>query len=473
MTKTATSPEPVSNPTTAIDEIPALVDASRQTFEGGRSRPLSWRRQQLDALSRLITERETEICDALHADLGKPALEAFAAEVAIVGSDIEYIKKHLAGWMKPQKVSTPVLLQPASARVRQEPRGVVLIIAPWNYPFQLAMSPLVGAIAAGNVVIIKPSELAPATSALMARLFAEYLDTDCIKVVEGGVPETTALLEQRLDYVFFTGSTSVGKVVMRAAAEHLTPVTLELGGKSPVIVDKSANLEVSARRIIWGKCYNAGQSCVAPDYALVHEDIHERFVEQLKKTILEFYGDDAQKSPDLGRIINERHHARVAKLLEGQTVAIGGQVDEADCYIAPTVLVDVDLASPVMNEEIFAPILAVIKVADMNEAVRIVNDRPEPLALYVFAGDSSTAQSVLDSTRSGGAAVNQVLMHLAIPELPFGGLGPSGVGAYHGKHSFDTFTHRRGVLNKPTMMDPPIAYPPYTPTKEKIIRRFV
>jgi aldehyde dehydrogenase (NAD+) len=372
--------------------------------------------------------------------------------------------------MKPETVATTLLVQPARSHVHKEPYGVVLIIAPWNYPFTLAIDPLIGALAAGNCCILKPSEVSASTAELIASLVPRYLDPACVQVVLGGVDRTTELLAERFDYLFYTGNGTVGRIVMTAAARHLTPLTLELGGKSPCLVDRSANLEVTARRIAWGKFFNAGQTCVAPDYVLVHRHAQEPFLEAMQKTVQAFYGGSPESSPDFGRIINTRHTRRLAGLLGSGKAVVGGTFDEEGRYVAPTVLRDVSPDSPVMHDEIFGPILPVLAVDDMERAIEFVNGRHKPLALYVFAEDAAVSQSVIDRTSSGGAVVNHTWMHLSVPELPFGGVGESGLGAYHGRHSFETFTHRKAVLEKPSSIDPAFVYPPYTGLKSKILK---
>jgi aldehyde dehydrogenase (NAD+) len=433
---------------------------------------VSWRLRQLTGLLRFLSECEAEICDALATDLGKPRLEAYTAEIAYLDGELRMTKSHLERWMKPDRVSTPLVLQPGASRIYKEPLGVVLIIAPWNYPCQLAIGPLIGAIAAGNCAILKPSEIASATSSLLARRLPDYVDSDAIKVIEGGIPETTALLAERFDHIFYTGNGQVGRIVMRAAAEYLTPVTLELGGKSPCILDSSADVELACHRIAWGKFSNAGQTCVAPDYVMVHRDIHDAFVERLQEVLKAFYGDDPQKSPDYGRVVNVRHHRRLTALLEGQTVVCGGQHDEDDRYLAPTVLRDVSPDSAVMQDEIFGPILPVIAIDCIDDAIEFVLGRPKPLALYVFARNRVVAKSVLERTSSGGAVINHAWMHLANHNLPFGGVGESGMGAYHGRSTFDTFSHHKSVLDA-TRIDPPLLYPPYSPAKERWIKRLI
>ncbi|HJK92592.1 MAG TPA: aldehyde dehydrogenase family protein [Polyangiaceae bacterium LLY-WYZ-15_(1-7)] len=461
-------------PEDVLDAIPDIVASLRERYETGVTHDLDWRLRQLDGIARFVSERERDILDALHADVGKPEMEAYGAEVSYVANDVAHVKKHLRDWMKPEKVPTPLITQPGSSRIVREPLGVVLIISPWNYPFQLLMAPLVGAIAAGNCALLKPSEVAPHTSALFARWLPRYLDESCIRVIEGGVPETTKILEQRFDHIFYTGNGVVGRIVMGAAAKHLTPVTLELGGKSPCIVDATADLDVAAKRIVWGKFFNAGQTCVAPDYILVEESVHDALLTRLAATVREFYGDEPQSSPDFARIVNARHHGRLLKLLERSgTVVCGGEHDVDDRYIAPTILKDVPHDAPVMQEEIFGPILPVLSVPHVDAAITFVNQRPKPLALYCFSSSKKTQQKVQDRTSSGGMTINHVWMHLAVPELPFGGVGESGMGAYHGSHSFETFSHRKAVLKKPTQVDPPILYPPYTDGKQKWVKRLL
>ena len=452
----------------------ALVARLRATFDSGRTRPLDFRQQQLAGLARFLRERERDIQDALYHDLGRPPLEAFTGDIAHPASELAFVRKHLPKWMRPERVSTPLVVQPGKSYVYREPLGVVLIIAPWNYPVQLVLVPLIGALAAGNCAVVKPSEIAPATSALLARLLPQHLDGDCVRVVEGGVAETAALLAERFDHIFYTGSGAVGRVVMEAAAKHLTPVTLELGGKSPCVVDQHADLDVAARRIVWGKFYNAGQTCIAPDYILAHEAIEEALLARLKQTVRDFYGDNPRTSPDYGRVVNARHHRRLTALLPGSgEIVTGGDADEAERYLAPTVLRNVPADAPVMAEEIFGPILPVLRVRDIDEAIAFVNARPKPLALYLFTKDGEVQKRLLERTTSGGALVNHISLHVSVPSLPFGGVGPSGMGAYHGRASFETFSHRKSVLVKPTWLDPRLLYPPYDETKKKWIRRLL
>jgi aldehyde dehydrogenase (NAD+) len=472
---TATNKDSKASPSSGLSdkEIADTVQRVRKGFDSGVTRSAEWRINQLRQIVRMIEDEEPKILEALGSDLGKCNYEGWIGETGFMLNDARHAIKHVRRWMRPRRAAAPVSVQPGKARVYPEPLGVALIIAPWNYPFQLALSPLVGAIAAGNAAVVKPSEVAPATSAILAQLLRKYLDQECIAVIEGGVPETTTLLAQRFDHIFYTGNGTVGRIVMEAAAKHLTPVVLELGGKSPCIVDRDVDLSVAVRRITWGKFFNAGQTCVAPDYVLIHESVKKAFLEKMASTIRHFYGDDPQKSPDYGRIVNGRHLKRLSALLDSGEPFVGGKVDAQDRYIAPTVLTGVSPDSAVMADEIFGPILPVLTVDSLDEAIDFVNARPKPLALYVYSNDADRAQHVIEHTTSGGACVNDCVMHLAPPELPFGGVGPSGMGAYHGKASFDTFTHYKSVLHKPFYLDAPIRYPPYTDDKVKWAKRLI
>jgi aldehyde dehydrogenase (NAD+) len=475
MTTTLPAVEPHQAPMPATPDLDAtaLVARLRATFESGRTRPIAWRREQLQAMRKMLTEREPELLEALAADLGKPRLEAWATDIGFVISEIDHALKHLRRWTRPTRVRTPLVTKPARARLVPEPLGVVLVIAPWNYPVQLALAPMVGAIAAGNTVVLKPSEIAPHTSGALAHFLPEYLDPEAVAVVEGAIAETKALLAERFDHIFYTGNGRVGRVVMEAASHHLTPVTLELGGKCPAIVDGSANLEVAARRIAWGKFLNAGQTCIAPDYVLVAREKEDQLVELIRRAIFDFYGNDPKASPDYARIVSDNQFKRLSGLLGSGTVAVGGEQDKGTRYIAPTVLRDVAPDAPAMQEEIFGPVLPVIPVDNADEAIAFVNAKDKPLALYVFAGDNAVANRVVESTSSGGACVNATLYHVTVPGLPFGGVGESGLGAYHGKASFDVFSHAKPVLKKSTRPDPDLAYPPYTDKKERLMRRFL
>lgn len=468
------SPVEQSGMTQRPSVLAERVAALRSVFESERTRPYAWRVEQLTGLARMLETEEAALLEALRVDMGKPRLEAWSSEINEVAASVRYLRKSLKKWMRPERVATPVALQPGKSWVQREPLGVVLIIAPWNYPLLLSLNPLAGALAAGNTALLKPSEVAPATSALLARLLPQYLDREAVAVVEGGVQETTELLAQRWDHVFYTGSGTVGRIVMQAAAEHLTPVTLELGGKSPCIVDAEVDLEVAVKRIAWAKFFNCGQTCVAPDYVLVHEGIHDTFVERLKATVRSFWGERPIESQDYGRIINARHHRRLMQLLAGSArIALGGEANESERYLAPTVLTHVDPDEAVMQEEIFGPILPVLKVSSIEQAISFVNARPKPLALYLFSSDAHHQERVLARTSSGGAVINHAVVHLAVQGLPFGGVGPSGMGAYHGKYSFETFTHRKAVLKKSTALDPTLVYPPYTSSKEAWLKRLL
>jgi len=455
--------------------IPALVESLRDTFRSGLTRPLAWRREQLQSLDRLLSDNGDLIAAALFEDLGKPDTEAYLTEIGFLSTEIRHTLKHLNSWAKPQRVIAPVVLQPGSAKLVPEPLGVVLIIAPWNYPFLLTLSPLVGALAAGNTAVLKPSELAPKTSEVIASLVPVYLDKRAVAVVEGGVPETTELLEQRFDHIFYTGSGPVGRIVMTAAAQHLTPVTLELGGKSPAYVDDSVDLRQAARRIAWGKFVNTGQTCVAPDYVIGRQDLLDQLASHLADAIRDMYGSAIHANPDYGRIVNDSHFARLTSYLADGDIAVGGETDAASRYIAPTVLNHVSPDAPVMQGEIFGPILPLIAVDDLDGAIRFVNDRDKPLALYVFSSEGSVIARWQNETSSGALGVNAPVIHLSALNLPFGGVGPSGMGSYHGKNSFDTFSHLKPVMSKPLNPDTlgPVVMPPYTPAKAKLVRKLL
>ena len=459
--------------TDATTSLASTVETLRATYRSGVTRPLAWRHHQLQQLTRMVEENETEFLDALKADLGKPAVEGFITDIAFVLGEVESMRKHLAKWNRPKRVPSPLVTLPARSKLVPEPLGVVLVIAPWNYPVQLLLAPVAAAIAAGNTVVMKPSEISASTSALLGRLVPTYLDPSAVALVEGGVTETTELLTQRFDHIFYTGNGTVGRVVMTAAAKHLTPVTLELGGKSPVIVDASANVKVAARRVAWGKWLNAGQTCIAPDYVLVHERVRQDFLDELATALTSFYGDDPQASPDYGRIVSDRHFDRLVGLQQGGTVLLGGRSIAAERYIAPTVLVDVDQDSPLMHEEIFGPLLPVLTVGSAREAVDFVTARDHPLALYVFAGDKAVVDDVVARTTSGGVTVNGTMLHFTNPHLPFGGIGESGMGGYHGESGVRLFQHLKPVLTRGTAVDPSLPYPPYNARKARIFRRIL
>ena len=447
--------------------IPDTVAQLRATYRGGRTRPAAWRVAQLEAIIRMLAEREKEFADALGQDLGRSAVEAWLADLAPVTAEAKFALKNLRKWMKPTRVKMPISVQPGKAWVQPEPLGVVLIIGPWNYPVHLVLAPLVGAIAAGNCAVLKPSENTPACSALLARLTPEYLDSEAVAVVEGAADATQELLDQAFDHCFFTGSPEVGKLVMGGAAKHLTPVTLELGGKSPVIIAPDAKLKVAARRIAFAKLLNSGQTCVAPDYILAHRSIRDEFVSELGKAI------DAMSEDSTLPIINSRQAGRVAKLAEGaggKTVR-GGKYDVDGHRGELTLIVDPKADADLMREEIFGPLLPVVTVDSMDDAIAHVQQGPKPLAVYLFSEDRRNQERVVDEISNGGTVINHLMYHLLVPDLPFGGVGNSGTGAYHGKWGFDTFSHRKAVLSKPTWLDPSIAYPPFGKVKQKIMRK--
>ena len=458
---------------------PAPVDqarlaALREVVTSGATRDLGWRRSRLAGLRALVVEHEVALTEAVRADVGKPHLEVRLTELSFVVREIDLLLANLARWTAPRRVGLPMTHLPGSAHVQLQPKGVVLVIGPWNYPVQLLLTPLAGVLAAGNTAVVKPSDLTPRVAALLAELLPRYLGRDAVEVVVGGVPETTALLRERFDHIFFTGSPRVGRIVMRAAAQHLTPVTLELGGKSPTFVDGTVDPDLAARRIVWGKFTNAGQTCVAPDYVLVTRDAREALVGALAGAIEDFFGPEPSRSEDLGRIVNADHHRRLVDLVEGSggRVVVGGDHDVDDRhYLAPTVVVDVPLDAPLMSDEIFGPVLPVVEVADAAEAVSIINNRERPLALYVFSEDAGTRELFETRTISGGLAHGAPLIHLAVPGLPFGGVGESGMGRYLGRASIEELSHHRSVLSKPLAPDTLAAvYPPHPAWKRSAMR---
>ncbi|XP_069485028.1 aldehyde dehydrogenase family 3 member B1 isoform X2 [Ambystoma mexicanum] len=440
-----------------------IVGRLRASFDAGKTRSLEFRLAQIQSLGKLLEENKAAINEALLQDLNKPAFETELSEISLVNTDVNLALNNLKTWMKDEYVEKNWATTFDSAFIRKDPFGVVLIIGAWNYPVNLLLIPLVGAIAAGNCAILKPSELSKSTEKLLSDLLPRYLDQECFAVVCGGPQDTTQLLENKFDYIFFTGSPNVGKIIMTAAAKQLTPVTLELGGKNPCFVDDGCDFKSTANRLAWSRFYNAGQTCVAPDYVLCTQEMREKLVPALKETLEEFYGKDPQQSPDFGRIVNDRHFQRVKALLGSGTVAIGGQSDEKTKYIAPTVLVDVTESDPVMQEEIFGPVLPIFTVKSLDEAIAFINRHERPLAIYAFSPDGKVVDAVLARTSSGGFCGNDGMMHMSVPTLPFGGIGNSGMGVYHGKFSYDTFSHHRGVLLRSTGMEKlnTLRYPPY------------
>lgn len=436
---------------------------SKAFFNTQQTKDISFRKEQLKKLSKAIKSYESDILEALYTDLGKNKVEAYATEIGITLKSIKNARKELKNWTKTKNVDTPLYLFPTKSYIKKEPYGTVLIIAPFNYPFQLVFEPLIGAIAAGNTAIIKPSELTPNVARVIKRLINETFDANYIEVIEGGIEETQTLIHLPFDYVFFTGSENVGKIVYQAASENLVPVTLEMGGKSPVIVDETANIKVASERICFGKFTNAGQTCVAPDYILVHESVKDDLITALSKTLREFYGQNIQQSPDYGRIVNLKHYHRLTSLLNSaqMNIVFGGHSDEDERYIEPTLLDHVTNDSAIMQEEIFGPILPILTYQSLDEAIAFIHQRPKPLSLYLFSEDENATQRVINELSFGGGAINDTLMHLANPKLPFGGVGASGMGRYHGKYSFDTFTHEKSYIFKSTRLESGVHLPPY------------
>jgi aldehyde dehydrogenase (NAD+) len=452
-------------------EIASIVAMLRERFDAGRTKPLAWRIRQLKALQSMLTTHTAQLEAALAADLGKNPTESFLVEIGFVIGEIDHTLRHLRAWLRPRRVAVPGSVLPARASVVREPLGVVLVIAPWNYPVQLLLTPVIGALAAGNAVVMKPSEVAPATSAVIARLVPQYLDNAAVAVVEGAVDETTELLAERFDHIFYTGNGRVGRIVMAAAARHLTPVTLELGGKSPTYVDDTVDLAAAAARIVWGKFMNAGQTCVAPDYLMATADVAAKLEPLLANAIGELYGADPRHSTDYGRIVNDSQFGRLRELLgEGRTVAGGGS-DAAARYVEPTVLADVPRESPIMQQEIFGPILPIIVVSGLDDALAYIRAGDKPLSLYVFSSSDRVRKRFITETSSGAIGFGIPAAHLVVPGLPFGGVGESGMGAYHGENSLAAFSHEKAILSKPLAPDTMrLVYPPYSEKKSRFIR---
>ena len=454
----------------------AVVSRMRAGYESGRTRSWEWRQAQLEGLLLMMKERETEFLDAVTSDLRKPVFEGWAAELGATRREIKRYLKQMRKWGSPEHTKVPFVVKPGQAFIIREPLGVVLVIAPWNYPVHLLLTPLAAALAAGNTVVCKPSEVAPATSAALAKWLPRYLDNEAVAVVEGGVQETSDLLEERFDHILYTGNGTVGRIVAAAAAKHLTPVTLELGGKSPVIVDQDANLALAAGRVAFAKWSNAGQTCVAADHVYVHRDVEQEFLAALQKEIAERYGANPRDSKDFARVVNSRHTARIKGLLDqgGYDLVCGGEVYVENRYIAPTVLRGVTSDAAIMGDEIFGPVLPVLTFTDVAEPIRAISSGDKPLALYVFSASDETVDRILAETSSGGVAVNDTMTHLFVPGLPFGGVGESGYGAYHGKWGFETFSHRKSVLKRPSKMKESAAMKaPYKPWKLALTRRFL
>ncbi|KAM0008010.1 putative aldehyde dehydrogenase (NAD(+)) [Helianthus debilis subsp. tardiflorus] len=457
------------------DAANCLTKELRSTFLAGKTKSYEWRSSQLKSLLKMLDDSEKQICDALFSDLAKPEMEAYIHEIAMIKSSCKVALKKLKDWMKPEKAKTNLGTFPASAEIVPEPLGVVLVISAWNYPLLLSVDPVIGAIAAGNAVVLKPSELAPAMSSLLAKLLGKYLDNSAIKVVEGAVNETSALLEQKWDKIFYTGNGRVARIVMAAAAKNLTPVVLELGGKSPVLVDSNIDLAVTSRRIVGGKWgTNNGQACVGPDYIITTKQYAPVLIDSLKHNLVKFFGEDPMNSPDISRIGHDNHFARLKKLLDDDKISgkiiHGGQTDKSSLKIAPTIVLDAPEDSLIMSEEIFGPLLPIVTVEKIEDGIEFINSRPKPLAAYLFTNSKQLKEAFVSNVSAGGVVINDVTLHLMVDTLPFGGVGESGMGAYHGKFSFDAFSHKKAVLYRSFYGDAPARYPPYTPGKLRLLK---
>lgn len=453
--------------------IEETIAEQRAFFKKGKTYSYDFRKEQLDKLRSVIKKYEQELLDALKKDLGKPAFEAYGTELGLVLDELAFVRRHLKKWMKPERVHTSLVNFPSSSRIFKDPYGVTLIMSPWNYPVLLTLDPLIGALAAGNCADVKPSNYSPHVSALLKKMLEETYPPEYVAVIEGGREANQSLLSQKFDYIFFTGSVKVGKLVMESASHNLTPVSLELGGKSPCIVDETADLELAAKRIVWGKYINAGQTCVAPDYLLVHEKVKDELLEKIIFTIKKFFGPTPQMSESFPRIVNEKHYERLLGLMGSGKVLIGGVGDAKRLQIAPTVLDEVEWESPVMQEEIFGPILPVLTFSSMKEAMELVNARAKPLACYYFTRKSDRERNLLQKVSFGGGCINDTVMHLVSSHMPFGGVGNSGMGGYHGKDSFDTFSHRKSILKKSRLIDMPLRYPPYKDVYFKLMKKIL
>ena len=441
-----------------------MLNELRNTVITGKTRPKSWRIQQLKRFESLLDEHENEILLALKKDLGKPPTEALF-EIIALKQELKLTQQKLNKWMTPKRIKVPISLQPGEAMVRLEPLGCVLIIGPWNYPFSLTLQPLISALAAGNTAIVKPSEHAPATSQLISELINKYIPSDIVKVIQGDHAIAAGLIQEPFDHIFFTGGGNIGRKVMAAAATNLTPITLELGGKSPAIILHGADLKVTARRLIWGKNINAGQTCIAPDHLLIETALKEPLIKELKKAIQDFYGANPVNSEHLAKIVNDHQFQRLQKLLNGAKqkgqILFGGEYDEKERRIAPTLIEVNDRIDPLMSEELFGPLMPILNINGLNSAIKGINSQPRPLAIYMFGGAENEQQTLLNQTSSGGVCFNDVVMQAGIPELPFGGIGASGMGQYHGKAGFETFSHKKSILRRPFWLDLDFRYPPY------------
>lgn len=457
-----------ASPSTATSSYSAIVQKQRDFFRTGVTKTEKFRREALTKLRDGMKKYESQFVKALFEDLHKPEMESYATELDVSVEEINYCLHNLTAWMEPEPVGTPLFFQPGRSMIVSEPFGVALIIAPWNYPVKNLIGPLIGAVCSGNTAVVKPSEISPATSKVMAEMIAEVFQPEYVTCIEGGVPETTELLKERFDYLLFTGGTDIGRIVYQAAAKHLTPVTLELGGKSPTIVDQKVNLKIAAKRIVWAKFLNTGQTCIAPDHIYVHNSRKAEFLELVKKYIGEFWAD-GKASKDLGRIISDRHFERISKMITGNVV-VGGETDASERYISPTVIADVDKDHPAMREEIFGPIMPVVGFDSIDEVINNINDGEKPLAMYLFTLSGTTKKRFVNETSSGVVLINDLIVHAGHAGLPFGGVGNSGIGAYNGKIGFDTFSHRKPVMYRSFLGDVAQKYPPYTKGKVNFIR---
>ena len=457
-----------------VTSVESLIDEQRQYFYSGQTKQISFRKQQLINLKNAILKYEKEIIQALYDDLHKSEFEAYATEIGLVLESLGFMIKKIDSWSKPVAVKTPIQFQPGKSFIVRDPYGVVCIIAPFNFPFQLIMEPLMGAIVGGNTAIIKPSEFSVHTTAVIKKIVSEIFPPHYVRIVEGEKELVQELIHAPFDYIFFTGSVAVGKLVMRAASDRLTPISLELGGKSPVIIDETANLDVAAKRLVWAKFTNAGQSCTSPDYVYVHEKVYDTFIQKLTSTVNEFYGENAAKSPDFGRIINERHFDRIASILEKDAakISVGGTTNRDDLYIEPTILENVSWSDAVMQDELFAPILPLLKYSELRDAISDIRKIPKPLAAYLFSENKKTIDYFLAELQFGGGCINDVMTHVGNVHLPFGGVGHSGVNVYHGKASFETFTHPKSILKRSTKLASNLSFPPYK-QKVNIVRKII
>lgn len=458
-----------------LEDVTKILLEHKEFFNTHKTLDMNFRINSLRKLKNVIQKYTNEISNSLKLDLNKCEFEAYTTEIGYVLSSLTKAIKNINKWAKVKKVNTPLFLFPAKEYIISEPYGTVLIIGPYNYPFQLVIEPLIGAIAAGNCAVIKPSELTPNVSKIIKKIIDETFDENYIRCIEGGIDTNTALTSSSFDYIFFTGSPRVAKIIMKAASENLTPVTLELGGKSPVIVDETANISVSAHRIIWGKTINAGQTCIAPDHVFVHENVKENLITEMIHSIKEFYGENPEESNDFSRIINEKHFDRITSIIKKDSHGIryGGRSNKENLYIEPT-LIDISFPeSASMDEEIFGPVLPIISYSNLDDVVSSINKRPKPLALYIFSEDTSIQNKLISEISSGGVCINDTLIHYVNPNLPFGGVGNSGMGAYHGKYSFDTFSHKKSISRKGTKINITMLFPPYSQKKLNLIRKFL